>query len=157
MFNIRQSPRTSRLSRTNGLVEIQNENIGTYKRLFLTPLRNGHFWTIFCLCSQYSTTVTYTCSLYQINFPTQLRFPLKFWRVLSRKILRESTAEHSSDLPPQSHDEPTDLNPFILIILLKQISIVFLDIETSMLHFVWEIPKLWKSLMKFFNRRWKQI
>ena len=43
LMGIRRSPRTAYSPWTNGLVEVQNKNLGTHLRMFLmTPLKVGH-------------------------------------------------------------------------------------------------------------------
>ena len=43
LMGITHSPRTASSLRTNGLVEVQNRNLGTHLRMFLHDIKVGHF------------------------------------------------------------------------------------------------------------------
>ena len=104
LMGIRHSPRTAYSPWTNGLVEVQNRNLGTHLRMFLhdTP-----------------------------RIP--LTFDLNLNRNTSKTCISRHVF-HCSQLPQHSHYDKTDLNPFFFRTLSKPIPQWFFAVETAMLQ-----------------------
>ena len=136
LFNIRHSPRTPHSPWTNGLVEVQNKNIGTHLRLFfMILLKTGqHKYNFFAYAHNTQPLSHLNVSPHEIVLHTKPRIPLNFNLNLTRNYKRECTANYCSSLPPHSHYKPTDLNPLFHSALLKPISTWFLTVETAMLQ-----------------------
>ena len=79
-LGIRHSPRTAYSPWTNGLVEVQNRNLGTHLRMFLhnTP-EDWAFQVHMYAYAHYSQPVSeLNVSPYEIAFHTRPRIPLTF-------------------------------------------------------------------------------
>ena len=135
-MGIRHSPRTAFSPWTNGLVEVQNRNLGTHLRMFLhnTP-EDWAFQVHMYAYSHNSQPISVlNVSPYEIVFHTRPRIPLTFDLNLNRNSSKTCISQYCSQLPEQSHYDKTDLNPFFYKILSKPIPQWFLAVETAMLQ-----------------------
>ena len=124
LFQIRHSPRTPYAPWTNGLVESQNRNLGTHLRLFLNePPTN---WSIQTQMYAYAHNTTPLSDLkltpHQIVFHSHPRTPLTFDLNITRDADHSCNSNYCSQLPPHSHYEESDLNPFFSSLISKPIS-----------------------------------
>ena len=135
-FHINHSPRTSYSPWTNGLVEVQNRNLGTHLRIYLqNPPTNWSFQTQMYAYAHNTTPLSQLkLSPYQIVFHTHPRIPLTFSLNLPRDTSKNCIATYCESLPPHSHYSTQDLNPFFHSLLDKPISPWLLAAETAMLE-----------------------
>ena len=107
LMGIRHSPRTAYSPWTNGIVEVQNRNLGTHLRMFLhnTP----QDWAY---AHNSQPLLEFNDSPYEIVFHTRPRIPLTFDLNLNRNSSKTCISQYCSQLPEQSHYDKTDLNPF---------------------------------------------
>ena len=113
LFIINHFPRTPCSPWTNGLVEVQNRNLGTNLRLFLqNPPPN---WSIQTQMYAYAHNTTPLSRLklnpYEIVFDTHPRIPLTFCHNLTRGSSETCIAPHCNSLPPHTQHSDPDLNP----------------------------------------------
>ena len=113
LMGIRHSPRTPHSPWANGLVEVQNKNIGTHLRIFLqkTPKdwdRQVHMYAY----APNSQHLFINVSPRETVFHTCPRIPLTFDLNLNRDSKRTCISKRCSGLPEHSHYDNTDLNPF---------------------------------------------
>ena len=136
LFHISHSPRTPYSPWTNGLVEVQNRNLGTHLRIFLqNPPTNWSFQTQMYAYAHNTTPLSQLkLSPYQIVFHTHPRIPLTFSLNISRDTLKNCTATYCESLSPHSHYSLQDLNPFFHSLIDKPISPWLLAAETAMLE-----------------------
>ena len=136
LFNINHSPRTPYSPWTNGLVEVQNRNLGTHLRIFLqNPPTNWSFQTQMYAYAHNTTPLSQLkLSPYQIVFHTHPRIPLTFSLNISRDTFKNCTATYCESLSPHSHYSLQDLNPFFHSLIDKPISPWLLAAETAMLE-----------------------
>ena len=92
--------------------------------------------SIIFLCFAY---VTQPQSHLRVNpfekiFHTQLRIPLIFQLILPRNHFRACTAFYFSDLPHNSHYQPSDLNLLFHGITLERISTLFVGLGAALLQ-----------------------
>ena len=114
LFHINHSPRTPYSPWTNGLVEVQNRNLGTHLRIFLqNPPTNWSFQTQMYAYAHNTTPLSQLkLSPNQIVFHTHPRIPLTFSLNISRDMFKNCTATYCESLSPHSHYSLQDLNPF---------------------------------------------
>ena len=136
LFHINHSPRTPYSPWTNGLVEVQNRNLGTHLRIFLqNPPTNWSFQTQMYAYSHHTTPLSQLkLSPYQIVFHTHPRIPLTFSLNLPRDTQKNCIATYCESLSPHSHYSTQDLNPFFHSLLDKPNSSWLLAAETAMLE-----------------------
>ena len=136
LFHINHSPRTPYSPWTNGLVEVQNRNLGTHLRIFLqNPPTNWSFQTQMYAYAHNTTPLSQLkLSPYQIVFHTHPRIPLTFSLNLPRDAQKNCIATYCESLSPHSHYSTQDLNPFFHSLLDKPISSWLLAAETAMLE-----------------------
>ena len=136
LFHINHSPRTPYSPWTNGLVEVQNRNLGTHLRTFLqNPPTNWSFQTQMYAYAHNTTPLSQLkLSPYQIVFHTHPRIPLTFSLNLPRDAQKNCIATYCESLSPHSHYSTQDLNPFFHSLLDKPISSWLLAAETAMLE-----------------------
>ena len=120
LMRIRHSRRAAYSSWTNGLVEVQNRNLGTHLRMFLNDTPK---WTF--------QVHTYA---YNSQIHTRPRIPLSFGLNFNRNTSKTCMSQYCSQLPEHSHYDKTDLNPFFYKTLSKSIPQWFLAVETAMLQ-----------------------
>ena len=136
LFLINHSPRTPYSPWTNGLVEVQNRNLGTHLRIFLQNApTNWSFQTQMYAYAHNTTPLSQLkLSPYQIVFHIHPRIPLTFSLDLSRDASKNCIAIYCESLPPHSHYSTQNLNPFLHSLLEKPISPWLLAAETAMLE-----------------------
>ena len=136
LFHINHSPRTPYSPWTNGLVEVQNRNLGTHLRIFLqNPPTNWLFQTQMYAYAHNTTPLSQLkLSPYQIVFHTHPRIPLTFSLNLPRDTRKNCIATYCESLATHSHYSTQDLNPFFHSLLDKPISSWLLAAETAMLE-----------------------
>ena len=114
-LEIRHSPRTAYSPWTNGLVEVQNRNLGTHLRMFLhdTPKDwafQVHMYAYTHNCQPLSEPNVFP---HEIVFHTQPRIPLTFDLNLNRNASKLFISKYCSQLPEHSHYDKTDVNLFL--------------------------------------------
>ena len=136
LMGIRHSPRTAYAPWTNGLVEVQNRNLGTHLRMFLhnTPQDWAYQVHMYAYAHNSQPISVINVSPYEIVFHTRPRIPLTFDLNLNRNQFKSCISQYCSQLPAHSHYKKSDLNPFFFKTLSKPIPQWFLAIETAMLQ-----------------------
>ena len=136
LAGIRHSPRKAYSPCTKGLVDIQNRNLGTHRRMFLhnTPQDWRFQVHMYAYTHNSQPFSELNVSPYEIVFHTRPRKPLTFDLNLIRNNSKTCKSQFCSQLPEHSHYEKTDLNPFFYKILSKPIPQWFLAVETAMLQ-----------------------
>ena len=136
LFNNNHSPRTPYSPWTNGLVEVQNRNLGTHLSLFLqNSPTNWSFQTQMYAYSHNTITLSQLkLSPYQIVFHTHPRIPLTSSLNVPRDSLNKCIASYCDSLPPHTHYSNQDLNPFLRSFLDKPICSWLLSAELAMLE-----------------------
>ena len=133
---IRHSPRTAYSPLTNGLVEVQNRNLGTHLRMFLrdTPKDWAFQVHMYAYAHNSQPLSELNISPHEIVFHTRPRIPLTFDLNLTRDTFKKFISRYCSQLPEHSHYNKTDPNPFFYRTLSKPIPQWFLPVETAMLQ-----------------------
>ena len=136
LMGIRHSPRTAYSSWTNGLVEVQNRNLGTHLRMFLhdTPKDWAFQVHMYAYAHNSQPLSELNVSPHEIVFHTRPRIPLTFDLNLTRDTSKTCISRYCSQLPEHSHYDKSDLNPFFHRTLSKPIPQWFLAVETAMLQ-----------------------
>ena len=114
LMGIRHSPRTAYSPWTNGLVEVQNRNLGTHLRMFLhdTPKDWAFQVHMYAYAHNSQPLSELNISPNEIVFHTRTRIPLTFDLNLTRDTSKTCISRYCSQLPEHSHYDKTDLNPF---------------------------------------------
>ena len=135
-MGIRHSPRTGYSPWTNGLVEVQNRNLGTHLRMFLhnTPEDWAFQVHMYAYAHNSQPISELNVSPYEIVFHTRPRIPLTFDLNLNRNNSKTCISHFCSQLPEHSQYDKPDLNPFLYKILSKPVPQWFLAVETAMLQ-----------------------
>ena len=135
-MGIRHSPRTASSPWTNGLVEVQNRNLGTHLRMFLhdTPKDWAFQVHMYAYAHNSQPLSELNISPHEIVFHTRPRIPLTFDLNHTRDTLKTCISRYCAQLPEHSHFDKTDLNPFFYKTLSKPIPQWFLAVETAMLQ-----------------------
>ena len=137
LMGIRHSPRTAYSPWTNGLVEVQNRNLGTHLRMFLHDTPKD--WTfqvhMYAYAHNSQPLSELNISPHEIVFHTRPRIPLTFDLNLNRDTSKTCISRYCSQLPEHSHYDKSDLNPFFYKTLSKPIPHWFLAVETAMLQY----------------------
>ena len=120
-MEIRHSPRTPYAPWTNGLVENQNKTLGTHLRLFLhnTPENWSTQVHMYAYAHNSQPLSELNLSPYEIVFHTIPRIPINFELNHQKDTNRNCTSQYCQDLPPHTHYEKSNLNPFFQKILSK--------------------------------------
>ena len=136
LMRIRHSRRTAYSPWTNGLVEVQNRNLGTYLRMFLhdTPKDWAFQVHLYAYAHNSQPLSELNVSPHEIVFHTRPRMPLTFDLNLNRDNSKTCISRYCSQLPEHSHYDKSDLNPFFYSTLSKPIPQWFLAVETAMLQ-----------------------
>ena len=122
LMGIRHSPRTAYSPWTNGLVEVQNRNLGTHLRMFLhDTLKIGHSKSYVRFTHNSQPLSELNISPHEIVFHTRPRIPLTFDLNLTRDPCKLCFSRYCSQLPEHSHYDKTDPNPFFYRTLSKPI------------------------------------
>ena len=121
---------------TNGLVEVQNRNPGTHLRMFLhdTPKDWAFQVHMFAYAHNSQPLSELNVPPHEIVIHTQPRLPLTFDFNLNRNTSKLCISKYCSQLPEHSHNDKTDLNPFLSGIISKPIPQWFLAVGTAMLQ-----------------------
>ena len=135
-MGIRHFPRTAYSPWTNGLVEVQNTNLGTHLRMFLhnTPQDLAFQVDMYAYAHNSQPISELNVSPYEIVFHTRLSIPLTFDLNLNRNSSKPCFSQFCSQLPQHSHCDKTDLNPFFYKTLSKRLPQWFRAVETAMLR-----------------------
>ena len=114
LMGIRHSPRTAYSPWTNGLVEVQNRNLGTHLRMFLHNTPEVWAFQVHMYANAHNSQPIseLNVSPYEILFHTRPRIPLTFDLNLNRDSSKTCISQYCSQLPEHSHYDKTDLNPF---------------------------------------------
>ena len=120
----------------NGLVEVQNRNLGTHLRMFLhdTPKDWAFQVHMYAYAHNSQPLSELNVSPHEIVFHTRPRIPLTFNLNLNRDTSKTCISRYCSQLPEHSHYDKSDLNPFFYKTLSKPIPQWFLAVETAMLQ-----------------------
>ena len=96
----RHSPRTPYAPRTNGLVENQNENLGTYLRLFLHNTTENWSTQVHMYAYAHNSQPLSELNLspYEIVFQTITRIPINFELNFQRDTYRNCTSQFCQNL-----------------------------------------------------------
>ena len=135
-MGIRNSPRTAYFPYTNGLLEVQNTNLGTRLRMFLhdTPKDWAFQVHMYAYAHNSQPLSELNISPHEMVFHTRPRIPLTFDLNLTRDTSKTCTSRYCSQLPEHSHCDKPDLNPFFYRTLSKHIPQWFLAVGTAMLQ-----------------------
>ena len=114
LMGIRHSPRTAYSPWTNGLVEVQNRNLGTHLRMFLhDPSKDWAFQVhMYAYAHNSQPLPELNISPHEIVFHTRPRIPLTFDLNLNRDTSKTCISRYCSQLPEHSYYDESDLNPF---------------------------------------------
>ena len=116
LMGIRHSPRTAYSPWTNGLVEVQNRNLGTHLRMFFHDTPKD--WAFQVQRNAYAHNSQPLSELnvspHEIVFHTRPRVPFTFDLNLTRNNSKTFISQYCSQLPQHSHYDRTDLNPFFI-------------------------------------------
>ena len=114
LMGIRHSPRTDYSPWTNGLVEVQNRNLGTHLRMFLqdTPKDWAFQVHMYSYAHNSQPLSELSNSPHEIVFHTRPRIPLTFDLNPNRNTAKTCISRNCSQLPEHSHYDKSDLNPF---------------------------------------------
>ena len=136
LMGIRHSPRTAYSPWTNGLVEVQNRNLGTHLRMFLhdTPKDWAFQVRMYGYAHKSQPLSKLSISPHEIVFHTRPRIPLTFDSNLNRDTSKTCISHYCSQLPEHPHYDKSDLNPFFYKTLSKPIPQWVLAVETAMLQ-----------------------
>ena len=135
-MGIRHSPRTPYSPWTNGLVEVQNKNLGSHIRMFLqsTPKDWGHQVHMYAFAHNSQPLSAPNVSPHELVFHIRPRIPLTFDLNLNRNKNNTCILQNCSQLPGHSHHNKNDLNPIFYKTLSKPSPQWFLAVETAMLQ-----------------------
>ena len=136
LMGIRHSPRTAYSPWTNGLVEVQNRNLGTHLRMFLhdTPKDWAFQVHMYPYAHNSQPLAELSISPHEIVFHTRPRIPLTFDLNLKKDTSKTCISRNCSQLPEHSHYDKSDPNPIFYRTLSKPIPHWFLAVETAMLQ-----------------------
>ena len=144
LMGFRHSPRTAFFPWTNGLVEVQNRNLGTRLRMFLhDTLEDWAFQVpLYAYAHNSQPLSELNVSPHEIVFHTRPRIPLTFDVNFTRDTSKTCISSYCSQLPEQSHYDKTDLNPFFLKNTLKTHSTMVSRCRncyvTNIFHRIWK-------------------
>ena len=135
-MEVRHSPRKAYSPWTNGLVEVQNRNLGTHLRIFLHDTPKGWAFQVHMYAYAHNSQPLSELNIspHEIVFHTRPRIPLTFDLNLTRDTSETCISRYCSQLPEYSHYDKTDLNPFFYRKFSKSIPQWFLAVETAMLQ-----------------------
>ena len=121
LMGIRHSPRTACSPWTNGLVEVQNRNLGTHLRISLhdTPKDWAFQVHMYAYAHNSQPLSELNVSPHEIVFHTRPRIPLTFDLNLTRDTCKTCISRYCSQLPEHSHYDKSDPNQFFLQNTLK--------------------------------------
>ena len=133
---IRHSPKTAYSSWTNGLVEVQNRNLGTHLRMFLhdIPIDWAFQVHMYAYAHNSQPLSELNFSPHEIVLHTQHKISLAFDLNLNRSTSKLCVSKYCSQLPEHFYYDKTDLNPFFYRTHSKPIPQWFLAVETATLQ-----------------------
>ena len=136
LMGFRHSPRTAYSPWTNGLVEVQNRNLGTHLRMFLHDTPKDWAFQVHMYAYAHSSQPLSELRIFphEIVFHTRPRIPLTFDLNFNRDPSKTCTSRYCSQLPEHFHYDKSDLNPFFYKTLSKPIPQWFLAVEIAMLQ-----------------------
>ena len=116
LMGIRHSPRTAYSPWTNGLVEVQNRNLGTHLRKLLHDTPNDWAFQVHMYAYAHNSQPLSELSIspHEIVFHTRPRIPLTFDLNLNRDTFKTCISRYCSQLPEHSHYDKSDPNPFFI-------------------------------------------
>ena len=116
VMGYRHSPRTAYSPWTNGLVEVQNRNLGTHQRMFLHDTPKDWAFQIHMYAYEHNSQPLSELNIspHEIVFHTRPRIPLTFDLNLNRDASKTCISRYCSQLPEHSHYDKSDLNPFFI-------------------------------------------
>ena len=114
VYYFRHSPRTAYYPWTNGLVEVQNRNLGTHLRMLLhdTPKDWAFQVHMYAYAHNSQPLSELNITPHEIVFHTRPRIPLTFDLNLTRDTSKTCISRYCSQLPEHSHYDKSDVNPF---------------------------------------------
>ena len=114
LMGIRHSLRTAYSPWTNGLVEVQNRNLGTHLQMFLhdTPKDWAFQVHMYAYAHNSQPLSELNISPHEIVFHTRPRIPLTFDLNLNRDTSKTCISRYCSKPPEHSHYDKSDFNPF---------------------------------------------
>ena len=115
LMGIYHSPRTAYSPWTNGLVEVQNRNLGTHLRMFLndTPKDWAFQVHMYAYAHNSRRLSELNISSHGIVFHTRPRIPFTFDLNPNRDNSKTCFSHYCSQLPEHSHNDKSDLNSFL--------------------------------------------
>ena len=114
LMGIRHSPRTPYVPWTNGLVEVQNKNLGTHLRMFLqnTPKDWAHQVHMYAYAHNSQRLSSLNACPHEIVFHTRSRIPLLLTYISTEIPTKPVIHNIVPIVLEHSHYDNTDLNPF---------------------------------------------
>ena len=136
LMGIRRSTRTAYTPWINGLVEVQNRNLGTHLRIFLHDIPRDWAFQVHMYAYAHNSQPlsVLNVSPHEIVFHTRPRIPITFDLNLNRNTFKTCISKYCSQLPEHSHYDKTDLNRCFYRKLSKPIPHWFLAVETAMIQ-----------------------
>ena len=116
LLTVDQSMLTAFSPSTNGLVEVQNRNLGTHYRMFLqdTPKDWAFQVHMYAYAHKSQPHSEFNVSPHEIVINKQPRIPLIFDLNLNRYTSKTCISKYCSQLPEHSHYDKTDIKPLLL-------------------------------------------
>ena len=132
LMGIRHSPTTAYSPGTNGLVEVQNRNLGTHLRMFLHDSPKDWAFQVHMYAYAHNSQILPGFNVFPhgVVFHRRPRIQLTFDLNLKSKTSKTCISQKCSQLPERSHY----VKPFFYKTLSKPIPQWFLAVETSMLQ-----------------------
>ena len=136
LMSIRHSPRTPYSPWTNGLVEVENKNLGThilttflrYTFLQNTPKDWAHQVHMYAFAHNSQLFPVLNASPHELVFHSRPLVPLTFALNPYRHKNNTCISHYCTQLPEHSHYDKTDLNPFVYKTLSKPLPQWFLAV-----------------------------
>ena len=157
LMGIRHSSRTDYSPGTNGLVEVENRNLGTHLRMFLHDTSKDWAFQvhIYAYAHKFQPLSELNVSPREIVFHTRPKILLTFDLNLTRDTSKTCISRYCSQLPEHSHYDKTDLNPVFYRTLSKSVPQWFLAVETAMLQIYSTVYE--KTLQKLTRLHYQNI
>ena len=136
LMGIRHSLRTIYSPRTIGLVEVQNENLGTHIRKFLQNTLEdwAHQVPMYAFAHNSQPLSALNVSPHELVFLTRPRIPPTFDLNLNCNKDNTCISQDCTQLPAQFHCNKTDLNPFFYKTLSRSRPQRFLAFDIAILQ-----------------------
>ena len=135
LMGIRHTPRTAYSPWTNGLVEVQNRNLGPHLRMFPhdTPKDWAFQVDMYAYAHNSQPFSELKISPHEIVFHT-IKMPFTFDLNVNRSTSKTCISKYCSQLSEHSRYDKTDINPFFYRTLSKPFPLWILAAGTAMLH-----------------------